>query len=72
MIDGRFSFEPGLDVTHVDDVKGLEWDYVVVPDATDTAYPGDPESRRRLHVAITRASYQVWLVAPGALTPILE
>ena len=68
---GEFSFEPGVDVTHVDDVKGLEWDYVVIPDATASAYPDEPESRRRLHVALTRASWQLLVITPGAPTPIL-
>lgn len=68
---GEFSFEPGVDVTHTDDVKGLEWDYVVIPDATALAYPDDPESRRRLHVALTRASWQLLVVTPGTPSPLL-
>ncbi|AKU91540.1 ATP-binding domain-containing protein [Vulgatibacter incomptus] len=63
--DGRFTFEPGLDVTDVDCVKGLEFDYVVVPDATAAAWPETDDGRRRLHVAVTRASHQLWLVSPG-------
>ncbi|HEY6099954.1 MAG TPA: AAA family ATPase, partial [Anaeromyxobacter sp.] len=38
-LDGRFTFRPGADVTDVDAVKGLEFDYVVVPDASLRAYP---------------------------------
>lgn len=65
--DGEFSFNPGLDVTHLDAVKGLEFDYVIVPDATATEYPVTDESRRRLHVAVTRAAHQLWVAAaaPG-------
>lgn len=74
VLDGNFSFEPGVDVTDVDNVKGLEWDYVVLPDVTAVAYPVDDDARRRLHVAATRASHQLWVVssavrsrlAPGA------
>lgn len=71
VLDGSFSFEPGLDVTDVEGAKGLEWDYVVVPDVTAAAYPDTPESRRKLHVAVTRASHQLWIVLPGAPSPIV-
>jgi DNA helicase-2/ATP-dependent DNA helicase PcrA len=71
VLDGSFTFEPGLDVTHVDAVKGLEWDYVVIPDATARTYPDEREPRRRLHVAITRASHQAWIVSGGEPTAIV-
>lgn len=70
--NGDFSFEPGIDVTDVDNVKGLEFDYVVVPDATAAAYPLTNDARRRLHVAVTRASHQLWVVSGGMRTPILR
>jgi DNA helicase IV len=71
VLDGDFGFEPGIDVTHVDAVKGLEFDYVVVPDATASAYPATDDARRRLHVAATRAAHQLWVVSAGAPSPIL-
>ncbi|MGZ3479854.1 MAG: ATP-binding domain-containing protein, partial [Myxococcaceae bacterium] len=71
VLDGRFSFEPGLDVTDVDSVKGLEWDYVVVPDVVESAWPMSDDGRRRLHVAVTRASWQLWLVSPGTPSRLL-
>jgi len=72
VLDGAFTFEPGLDVTDVDSVKGLEFDYVVVPDASLAAYPDTAEARRRLHVAVTRTSHQLWLVSPGTPTPLVS
>ncbi|MFM2152282.1 MAG: hypothetical protein RL199_717 [Pseudomonadota bacterium] len=71
VLDGEFTFEPGIDVTDVENAKGLEWDYVVVPDATAKAYPANDESRRRLHVAVTRASHQLWVLTPGRPSPVL-
>jgi DNA helicase IV len=71
VLNGEFSFQPGLDVTDVSNVKGLEFDYVVVPDASASAYPLDDESRRLLHVAATRASHQLWVVSVGAPSPLL-
>jgi DNA helicase IV len=70
-LDGRFTFRPGVDLTDVASVKGLEFDYVVVPDATARAYPDDADARRRLHVAVTRAAHQLWIAAPGNPSPLL-
>lgn len=68
---GEFQFNPGIDITDVDSVKGLEWDYVVVADANALNWPGTDEGRRRLHVAVTRASHQLWLVSPGTPSPLI-
>jgi hypothetical protein len=70
-LDGRFTFRPGVDVTDVASVKGLEFDYVIVPDASARAYPDTDEARRRLHVAVTRAAHQLWIAAPGTPSPLL-
>jgi DNA helicase IV len=72
VLDGQFSFEPGIDVTDVDNAKGLEFDYVVVPDASAEAYPATDEARRRLHVAVTRTSHQLWIVSSGRPSPLLS
>jgi hypothetical protein len=71
VLGGDFTFEPGVDVTDVDGVKGLEFDYVIVPDASAEAYPATDEARRRLHVAVTRAAHQLWIVAAGRPTPLV-
>jgi len=72
VLEGEFSFGPGLEVTEVAEVKGLEFDYVVVPDVGARVYLDTAEHRRRLHVAVTRAGQQVWLVAVGAPSTILS
>jgi len=67
-----FSFRPGIDVTDVRQVKGLEFDYVVLLDANATSYGTDDESRHLFHIAATRAAHQLWLVAtsrPSLLIP---
>ncbi len=69
--DGDFSFGPGVEVTEVAEAKGLEFDYVIVPDASAQHYPSAPAARRALHVAVTRAARQAWLISPGAPSPIL-
>ncbi|HNO67507.1 MAG TPA: ATP-binding domain-containing protein [Pseudomonadota bacterium] len=67
----EFTFAPGVDVTDVLQVKGLEFDYVVILDATGNAYPDTTESRHLLHIAITRCAHQLWLIAAGTPSPIL-
>ncbi len=71
VLDGRFSFKPGVDVTVVPQVKGLEFDYVVIPDASTNHYPDDPASRRLLYVAATRAIHQLWVIAVGKRSPLI-
>jgi DNA helicase-2/ATP-dependent DNA helicase PcrA len=71
VLDGDFAFAPGVDVTEVAQVKGLEFDHVIVPDVTAAVYPDTPENRRMLHVAATRASRRLWVVSPGPPSPIL-
>jgi DNA helicase IV len=70
-LDGAFAFKPGVDVTDVASVKGLEFDYVIIPDASARAYPDEPEARRRLHVAVTRTAHQLWIAAIGTPSPLL-
>lgn len=72
VLQGEFNFEPGIDVTDVDSVKGLEFDYVVVPDCNAAFWPSSDDGRRRLHVAVTRATHQLWLIASGKLTPLVD
>ena len=66
-----FSFAPGVDVTDVTQVKGLEFDYVVILDATVLAYPDNTESRHLLHIAMTRAAHQLWLLATSQPSPLI-
>jgi DNA helicase IV len=71
-LDGRFTFRPGVQVTCVDEVKGLEFDDVVVPDASAAVYPDTAPARRALYVAVTRALRQVVLISAGAATPLAD
>jgi hypothetical protein len=71
VFDGRFMPRGPVQVTTVDEVKGLEFDFVVVPDATADDYPDDPASRRALYVAVTRTRHQLVLATSGPPTPLL-
>ncbi len=70
--DGEFSFKAGIEVTEVAQVKGLEFDYVVVLDVDSTNYPDTPTARRVLHVAATRAVHQLWMISVGTPSPLVE
>jgi len=71
VLDGEFSFHRGVDVTTVEHVKGLEFDYVVLADVTADAYPLTADARRALYVAVTRARYELLLAHVGEPSPWL-
>jgi DNA helicase-2/ATP-dependent DNA helicase PcrA len=66
-----FSFRPGIDVTDVRQVKGLEFDYVVMLDVNAQSYGPDDESRHLFHIAVTRAAHQLWLLVTGRPSPLI-
>jgi len=66
-----FPFRPGIDVTDVRQVKGLEFDYVVLVEVTATSYPDTSESRHLLHIAATRAAHQLWITTSDRPSPLL-
>jgi DNA helicase II / ATP-dependent DNA helicase PcrA len=67
----KFAFAPGIDVVEVRDVKGLEFDYVIVVEVSAFHYPDSPHHRRLLHVAATRAVHQLWLTSCATPSSIL-
>ncbi|WP_428268467.1 ATP-binding domain-containing protein [Haliangium sp.] len=66
-----FTFTPGIDVTDVTQVKGLEFDYIIMVEVNAQSYPGTVEARHLLHIGATRAAHQLWLVSTGAPSPLL-
>ena len=71
MSRGEFSFDPGVDICEVTEAKGLEFDYVVLPDIDADSYPLDDDSRRVFHVAVTRAMHQLWVGNVGTTSPLV-
>ena len=68
-----FAFAPGIDCVDVAQVKGLEFDYVVVLNASEGVWTGRPHHRRLLHVAATRAVHQLWITCVGdPALPVVE
>jgi DNA helicase-2/ATP-dependent DNA helicase PcrA len=73
LADDEFSFAPGIDITTVAKVKGLEYDYVVLVEVTEQMYPDAVAARHLLHIGATRAAHQLWVTtsieAPSPLLP---
>ena len=67
-----FTFAPGIEITEIDQVKGLEFDYVVHVEVNADRFPDTPASRRLLHVGATRAVHQLWLTAVGTPSPVVR
>lgn len=67
----KFAFAPGIDVVEAGQVKGLEFDYVVIVEASARYWPDTAHHRRLLHVAATRAVHQLWVTSVGSPSPIL-
>jgi DNA helicase-2/ATP-dependent DNA helicase PcrA len=66
-----FTWEPGVDVTDVRQTKGLEFDEVVLLEATAASYPDNAPSRHALYVGATRAAHQLWCVSSEVPSPIV-
>ena len=66
-----FTFAPGVEVTELEQVKGLEFDYVILIEVSSTHFPDRPAARRVLHVGATRAVHQLWLTSVGTPSPIV-
>ena len=67
----NFAFAPGVDVVDVEQVKGLEFDYVILVQVSAADYPNTPHHQRLLHVAATRAVHQLWLTCVGSISSLL-
>ena len=73
---GRASWGRGVRLATVHRVKGLEWPHVIVLSATEGLMPhrlaGDLEEERRVfHVAVTRCSESVLIIADGPKSPFI-
>ncbi len=67
----HFDFAPGVTVTNYRQIKGLEFDAVVVVEPDEAHYPSDVQGTRNLYTVISRARERVIIVATDHLTPKL-
>ncbi len=71
VLDGDFKPHRGVDVTSIDQVKGLEFDHVWLVDASLREFPDTPASRRAMYVAVTRARSSLGFACIGEPSPLL-
>ena len=64
--------ETGILLVPLKLAKGLEFDHVVVMDASEKVFPDDELSRRRLYTTISRATKTLTILSKGSLTPLLK
>jgi len=67
-----FTFAPGVEVTEIEQVKGLEFDYVILVEVSSSSFPDTPAARRLLHVGATRAVHQLWLTSVATPSPLVR
>ena len=67
----EFTFQPGVDVTDVTQVKGLEFDYVVMVECNAQSYPDVHWARHLMHIGVTRAAHQLWMVSTTEPSPLI-
>jgi len=67
-----FRFAPGVEVTEIEQVKGLEFDYVILVEVGESHFADRPMARRLLHVGATRAVHQLWLTSTEAPSKIVQ
>lgn len=72
LIDGRQQkYEGGVSVLPVYLSKGLEFDSVILTNATATHYRQQPLEARLMYVGCTRALHQLTLLVDGEISPLL-
>ncbi len=67
-----FTFAPGVEVTEIEQVKGLEFDYVILVEVSTASFPDTASARRLLHVGATRAVHQLWLTSVATPSPLVR
>ena len=67
-----FTFAPGVEVTEIEQVKGLEFDYVILVEVSAANFPETPAARRLLHVGATRAVHQLWMTSVATPSPLVR
>ena len=62
----------GVVIIPLELAKGLEFDQVIVPDASEETFPDDELSRRRLYTTISRATKSITMLSRKMMTPLLQ
>ncbi|MBP2650591.1 MAG: Helicase superfamily 1 UvrD-related protein [Firmicutes bacterium] len=66
------SYQGGISVLPILLAKGLEFDAVIVWNASESEFTADPFNARLLYVALSRAMHSLHIMYQGNLTPLLR
>jgi len=69
--DENTSFAPGVTILPIEYAKGLEFDAVIIANASSECYPAEDGYVKLLYVAATRALHELSIFYCGSLTSIL-
>lgn len=74
IIDGRrFMPSSGIVALTLPQAKGLEFDQVIIPNASETLFPGGSNvARNRLYTSISRANKGITILSLGDMTSLLK
>jgi DNA helicase-2/ATP-dependent DNA helicase PcrA len=64
------SYSSGAYVASIDQIKGLEFDAVIIANAGEGQYPDMPHHARLLYVAMTRPLHRLSVIHTGRLSPL--
>jgi len=68
----QFSFEPGVIISNIHQIKGLEFDAVALIDPSEEFYPTkNIESRNMIYVGITRAQEDLLVIGTNSFSKVL-
>jgi len=68
----KFKFESGISVTNLRQIKGLEFDTVILVECDAGAYPDTEQGRRDFYVACSRAQERLHFVGDSLSSPLLS
>lgn len=67
----EFKFQPGLSISNIHQIKGLEFDSVIIADAGAKPWNDIPEVRCQMYVAVSRAQEHFMALCEGEGSPLL-
>jgi len=66
------SYSSGVYAASIDQIKGLEFDAVIIADGGEADYPDTPAYARLLYVAMKRPLHRLTVVYTGSLSPLFS
>jgi len=68
----HFTFVPGVTITNMHQVKGLEFDSVILLDPSEKNYVNDTQGGKYLYTVITRAKKHLYMIGKDAPSSLLD